>query len=361
MKRQSPFFQWTSLFSFLLIVLYSCSEDTEWAKFTFQENLALSYNSSVDIEAEVMKSGLQKVELSINDSVVTTWNNPGKEKLTYTLNSLTFGVGAKTITLTAYDTDGEIVKDERIFRILSDLKPEKWAYEIVESYPHNIENFTQGFEFSDNQLYESTGQYGQSRIAKVDFKTGKTQSEIGLDATHFGEGITILGDTIYQLTWTTKKCFLYDKNTLQILPKDFTYQGEGWGICNDGTSLITSDGSERLCFRDPATFRIIKTIEVYTDEQPVIRLNELEYMNGLILANVWMTNNIVVIEPETGRVLAVIDGGNLVTLGRGKTGEVLNGIAYNKEEGMLYVTGKNWEKTFKIKLSTNTPNTIAKK
>lgn len=344
-----------------LLILGACKEDSDFAQFTFKENLAVSYNSEVKIEIQPLVSGLRSIEVKIGDSIVSKWENPGKEKLTFTLNTTDLGIGAKGISLTAYNNDGAFFTDERILRILSDLKPELWAYEVVSTSPHNLENFTQGFEFSGNQLYESTGQLGESKIAKIDLKTGNDIDKIGLDATHFGEGITILGDTIYQLTWKTNKCFLYNKNTLEILPKDFTYQGEGWGLCNDGKYIIMSDGTERLTFRDPKTFAVVKTIEVYTHEQPVIRLNELEYINGLIYANIWMTNNIAIIEPETGRVIGVIDGGNIVALGRGKVGEVFNGIAYNKEEDAIYVTGKLWEKIIKIKLHKKQEKDIAQK
>lgn len=349
-----------SFFILTILLLSSCKEP-EFAKFTFTENLAIPYNTEVEIEIEALDNNLKSIELEINDSIVAKWENPTVQKYSYKLIANDLGIGAKSITLIVKNEKGELFKDERIIRVLSDLTPELWAYEIVSTHPHNLENFTQGFEFSGNQLYESTGQQGGSKIAKIDLSTGNDISKIALDATHFGEGITILGDTIYQLTWTTNKCFLYNKNTLEILPKDFTYQGEGWGLCNDGKQLIMSDGTERLTFRNPKTFEVIKTIEVYTHEQPVIRLNELEYIDGLIYANIWMTNNIAIIEPETGRVIGVIDGTSLVNIGRGKIGDVFNGIAYNKEEDVIYVTGKLWEKIIKIKLKKKYEKDLAQK
>lgn len=347
-----------SFFLLTVLLLSSCTQ-SEFAKFTFTDNLAVSYNSEIDIEIEAFDNDLKSIELEINDSIVAKWENPKAQKYSYKLNANDWGIGAKNITLIVNNNKGELFKDERLIRVLSDLIPEIWAYEIVSTHPHNLENFTQGFEFSGNQLYESTGQQGGSKIAKIDVATGNDLDKIALDATHFGEGITILGDTIYQLTWTTNKCFLYNKNTLEILPKDFTYQGEGWGLCNDGRQLIMSDGTERLTFRNPKTFEVIKTIEVYTHEQPVIRLNELEYIDGLIYANIWMTNNIAIIEPETGRVIGVIDGTNLSTIGRGKIGDVFNGIAYNKEEDAIYVTGKLWEKIIRIKLKKKYEKDVA--
>jgi glutamine cyclotransferase len=352
------FFQKIRTYRFLSFMILSvgllsvrCSDEPEnFAQFTFKENLAVSYNSEIEIGIEPLMSDLSLIELQIGDSIFSKWKNPGMKKLNFKLMTTQLGIGAKEIVLIATNNSGETYKDERIIRVLSDLKPELWSYEVVSTSPHNIANFTQGFEFDGKQLIEGTGQLGQSKIAKIDLSTGADMNKIGLDATHFGEGITIMGDTIYQLTWTSGKCFLYDKNTLQILPKEFTYKGEGWGLCNDGKSLIMSDGTERLTFRNPKTFAVERIIEVYTHEQPVIRLNELEYIDGLIYANIWMTNNIAIIEPETGRVIGVIDGANLVTIGRGKVGEVFNGIAYNAAENAIYVTGKNWEKIIKIKL-----------
>ncbi|MBC9812737.1 glutaminyl-peptide cyclotransferase [Crocinitomicaceae bacterium CZZ-1] len=344
----------------LLLILVACEDEPEdFATFTFKENLGVPYNSEAEVEIEPLVDGLKLIELQIGDSIVSKWNNPGMKKVKYTLKSTDFGIGAKKIIVIAHNQNGEQFKDERTLRVLSDLQPELWAYEVLSTFPHNIANFTQGFEFSGDQLYESTGQRGESKIAKIDIATGNDLSKIGLDATHFGEGITIFGDTVYQLTWTTNKCFLYDRNTLQILPKEYTYQGEGWGLCNDGKYLIMSDGTERLTFRDPKTFAVVKTIEVYTHEQPVTRLNELEYIDGLIYANIWMTNNIAAIEPETGRVIGVIDGSTLVPIGRGKVGDVFNGIAYNKTQDAIYVTGKNWEKTIKIKLKDKYEKVIA--
>lgn len=348
--------------SILLLILVSCGDDnTEFARFTFPENLAVRYTESADIEIEPMVADLKEISLSVGGKVVKVWDNPGMNKLKFTINSEQLGIGAKDIFLIAKNKNNETYEDRRIVRVLSNITPKLVAYTIVSTYPHNISNFTQGFEFVGNQLYESTGQNGDSKISKIDLATGSDIIKVGLDATHFGEGITIMGDTIYQLTWTTGKCFLYNKNTLEILPKDFSYKGEGWGICNDGTNLIMSDGSERLTFRNKKDFSIVKTIEVYTHEQPVIRLNELEYINGYIFANIWMTSNIAIIEPETGRVIGVLDGAKLVSMGRGKAGDVLNGIAYNKAEDAIYLTGKYWMETFKIKLNQNLFDILVKK
>lgn len=353
MKQMNKIFKHKiALFSLLLLVLLNaCKEENkEYAKFTFKENLAVKYNSSATIEILPLADDLKEITLQIGNETVNTWKQIGKEPLKISFDSKKWGIGAKDLVLTAVANDGSTFEDKRIVRVVSDVAPQLIGFDVVATYPHNISNFTQGLEFNGSELFESTGQMGESKIAKVDIATGNDLLKVALDATHFGEGITILRDTVYQLTWTTGKCFLYDKNTLQILPKDFSYKGEGWGICNDGEYLITSDGSERLTFRNPKDFSIVKTIEVYTHEQPVIRLNELEYVSGFIFANIWMTSNVAIIEPQTGRVLGVLNCASLVSQGRGNAGDVLNGIAYSKIDDTYYLTGKYWSKLFKIKL-----------
>ena len=181
---------------------------------------------------------------------------------------------------------------------------------------------------------------------------GNEKNKIG-KVVSVGEGITILGDKLYQLTWQEQKCFVYNKSTLQI-EKDMPYIGEGWGLCNDGTSLIMSNGSERITFRNPETFEIERTIEVYTNQGAVTNLNELEYIDGLIYANVWMTNKVAIIDPLNGKVLAELDATTLVNAGKGN-GDVLNGIAQDPKSKKLYMTGKNWMKLFEVKIKK--PNT----
>ena len=185
-------------------------------------------------------------------------------------------------------------------------------------------------------------------IAQMDLNTGTiaANKNIKLDENYFGEGITIFGETLFQLTWKEQKCFLYNKQTMQLL-KEIPYNGEGWGLCNDGKSIIMSDGTERITFRNPTTFAIERTIEVYDNEGPIDKINELEYINGKIYANIYTTNKIIVIEPLNGKILSIIDGSEIEAAGRG-IGEVMNGIAVNK--GKIYMTGKNWEKLFEVKI-----------
>ena len=322
-------------------------ENTELAaKFTFVENLATNFGKKVPLSFEVT-GDVAKSSIFLNDSLLKSWDNP-KGKISFTLDVSLFGLGAKTISLVSELKNGDEQNDTRLIRILSDIAPEQWKATVVKSYVHNNSSFTQGLEFNEGTLYESTGLNGKSKIAKVKLETGVINQEIGLDANYFGEGITILGDKIYQLTWQNQKCFIYDKNTMQI-EKDVPYTGEGWGLCNDGKSLIMSNGTEMLTFRNPQTFQIERTIEVYDQVGPRVRLNELEYVDGKIYANVWMLDLILVIDPATGKVLAEVDCSDVVKAGKGG-GEVLNGIAYNPQSKKMYLTGKNWSNLLEVSI-----------
>jgi glutamine cyclotransferase len=322
------------------------TEDQAPATFAFEENLATKWNQLVPISIDVNMKDIRELQLIYNDSVFKTWAAP-KGKLTFQLDAGYFGLGTRSIVLLSTLNDGTTYTDNRMIRVLSDVKPEIWIAEITTTLPHLSTSFTQGLEFNEGVLYEGTGQLGQSMVAQVNLNSGEIIKKMGLDGTYFGEGITILKDKLYQLTWQNQKCFVYNKSTLAI-EKDLTYTGEGWGLCNDGTSLIMSDGTERIVFRNPETFQIERTIEVYDDRGPISKLNELEYIDGLIYANIWMTNSAVVIQPENGKVIAVIDGSILIKEGQ-NGGDVMNGIAYNHKTSKTYMTGKNWSKLFEVR------------
>ena len=323
------------------------AEDDAPALFTFKDNLATRWNEVIPLSIQVNSKDIRKLELIYNDSVFMTWTQP-KGALSYRFNAGFFGLGTRSLVLLSTLNDGTTFMDNRMVRVLSDIRPEIWIAETANEFPHEATSFTQGLEFNEGTLFEGTGQKGQSFVAQVDLNSGSIKKKMGLDATYFGEGISVLGEKLYQLTWQEQKCFVYNKNTLQ-LEKDLSYNGEGWGLCNNGEHLIMSDGTERLVFRDPENFQVVRTIEVYDDRGPVSKLNELEYIDGKIYANVWMTNSVVVIQPENGKVLAVIDATELVRKGRG-TGDVLNGIAVNPANGKIYMTGKNWPKLFEVRI-----------
>jgi glutaminyl-peptide cyclotransferase len=225
------------------------------------------------------------------------------------------------------------------------------GFSVVKSYPHDRQAFTQGLEYVDGVLYESTGMNGRSGIRKVNLATGEVLQVQPLDATYFGEGITVWKNKIVQLTWQHGLGFVYDRQTLK--PQGtFKYTGEGWGLTHDGTRLIMSDGSQGGTLRllDPDTLKQIGTIAVKDRGRPVANLNELEYVKGEIFANVWQSERIAIITPSTGRVTGWIDLRGLLDPREAAGVDVLNGIAYDAKGDRLFVTGKLWPRIFEIKI-----------
>jgi glutamine cyclotransferase len=225
-----------------------------------------------------------------------------------------------------------------------------YSYTIVNAWPHDPGAFTQGLIYLNGGFVESTGLNGRSSLRKVELTTGKVQQQTRLSDEYFGEGMTVLGNRVYQVTWRNQKGFVYDLATFAPI-KEFTYTGEGWGLTTDGHLLILSDGTATLRFLDPETFQVTRSVEVTNNGQPMSQLNELEYIRGEIYANIWQTNSIVRINPATGNVTGVIDFTGLLPLqDRQPNTDVLNGIAYDDAQDRLFVTGKNWPKIFEVKL-----------
>lgn len=225
-----------------------------------------------------------------------------------------------------------------------------YTYEIVNSFPHDTKAYTQGLSYYDDMLFESTGQYNESTLRKVELKKGKVKKKIDVPGQFFAEGMAILHGKIYQLTWQGGKGFIYDLKEFR-LEGEFVYQGEGWGLATDGQFLILSNGTHQLRFIDPASFHVQKTISVFNDKMALIHLNELEYVRGEIYANIWQSDRIVRIDPATGRILAWVDLAGLRPPETYENSEnVLNGIAYDEVNDRLFVTGKRWPKVFEIRL-----------
>lgn len=221
---------------------------------------------------------------------------------------------------------------------------------VLATHPHDSSAFTQGLFFADGALFESTGQHGESVVREVDLVTGKAKREVRLDPRYFGEGSTSWGDTIVSLTWKHGKGFRWDRKTLRKIG-EFSYSGEGWGLTQDGKSLILSDGTPELRFLDPTSFAEQRRITVTYQGRPIRRLNELEYVRGEILANIWHQDLIVRIDPASGVIIGVIDLRDLAAAVPVTDPEaVLNGIAYDDKSGKLYVTGKNWPSLYEIAL-----------
>lgn len=225
-----------------------------------------------------------------------------------------------------------------------------YGYEVVSVWPHDRGAFTQGLVYWQGKLLESTGLNGESSLREDDLMSGEVLRKRTVAPQYFAEGLALLGGKLFQLTWQEKKAFVYDLNTFEPTG-EFNYDGEGWGLTTDGQSLIMSDGTSQIRFRDPATFAVQRTINVIARGHPVNRLNELEYIKGEVYANIWGTDYMVGIDPATGAVVGAIDfTGLLPREDRHPDTDVLNGIAYDPDHDRLFVTGKRWPKIFEVKL-----------
>ena len=231
----------------------------------------------------------------------------------------------------------------------------RWTVEIIEWFPHDPEAFTQGLEVSDGIMYESTGLWGQSSLRAVDPATGEVTARVDLPDQFFGEGLTVAGDEIIQLTWQSGTALVYDRATLEPL-REHSYEGEGWGLCEMGRQLIMTDGSDRLARRDLDTFELLHTVAATAPgyDGRLDYLNELECVQGLVIANVWQTDRLLVIDPDTGRVVAAIDAGPLVDdvaqASASSQIDVLNGVAVDEETATLWMTGKLWPRLYRVRV-----------
>lgn len=239
--------------------------------------------------------------------------------------------------------------------LLSDITPVMYRYKVVKSYPHDSHAYTQGLVYDEGFFYEGTGQQGQSSLRKVEASTGKVISQVNLDGSLFGEGVALLGDRIYQLTWTTKVGFVYDKNTLNQISKIY-YQTQGWGLTTMDNRLVMSDGTNVIRFLD-AEFNVLSSLEVWDDKGIVDNLNELEMIDGELWANIWQTEHIARIDPLSGKVLGYVELSNILPREeRSQETDVLNGIAWDAATKRLFVTGKYWPRLFEITVTPHTRN-----
>lgn len=238
-----------------------------------------------------------------------------------------------------------------LFLLLScaDAKVKEYRLEVVQEYPHDTESYTQGLFFHEGNMYESTGLHGKSTFRKVDILSGEALEKMNFDKKYFVEGSVVMGDNLYILTWESRIAFVYDAKTLEY-KSSWKYPREGWGITTDGNQLIASDGTANLYFMDE-NFALDRKVIVKYEEAPVRFLNELEYIDGKIWANVYTADEIVIINPKDGRVEGVIDCRGLLpkNLYTSST-DVLNGIAYDPEDGKIYLTGKNWPRLYEVRL-----------
>ncbi|MEQ8878372.1 MAG: glutaminyl-peptide cyclotransferase [Cyclobacteriaceae bacterium] len=302
---------------------------------TIGEAVAFKISSKKEIDSILFDDDHQKI---IYETDSFTWQST---------KALT---GEKRFKITVYFNEGKSETHFPRVRFLSDVEPEKLTYKVIEKYPHDPEAYTQGLFFMDDVLYESTGRKGRSSIRKVNLHTGEKIKQVNIDSEYFGEGSTYWGDKIIMLTYRSNVGFVFDAELNQT--GKFNYNHEGWGATTRGDTLIVSDGTEKLHLLDPRDYSEIGTLEVYDNKGPIKSLNELEIIDGLIYANIYTEDNIAVIDPNTGKVLKMIDLSGLLSnsekSGLDEVNDVLNGIAYHKSSGKIYVTGKDWPSLFQV-------------
>lgn len=332
----------------LLILLGSCGGNSEEKNDAF--SLKIKNQQKTYTTQEVLSLSLENKEGIATDSVV--YYLDGK-RIWASNNQLSLTgqkLGEKTLTAKIY-SDGETYEASQPITILASVKPKLYTYKILEVFPHDITAYTQGLEFENDTLYESTGQYKHSSLRKTDYKTGEVLKKVLLPDQYFGEGLTILNDKIYQLTWREKTGFIYNLHTMEQTGT-FVYgqSKEGWGLCHDENgNIYKSDGTDRIWTLNSNTLAEKDYIEIFTNTSRIKSVNELEWVEGKIFANVYQQGSIAIIDPTNGAVEGVIDLTDLKDkVTQHPKLDVLNGIAYNGEPNILYITGKNWDKLFKI-------------
>jgi len=338
-------------FKYLLIILLSnfviaCGSNTGTNKndFTINTNTKkgdISNNETLILSLENKKS-------HPIDSI--SYQFEGK-KIAEKTDLKDFKLGKHTIEATVYFS-GEKQIATTVITVLNSEVPKVFTYKIINEYPHDITSYTQGLEFFDGKLYESTGQYKESKLRLVNYKTGEVLKNINLPNEYFGEGITILNNKIYQLTWQENTGLIYDLNTFEKI-SSFKYGNskEGWGICHHENTIYKSDGTENIWLLNPETLAEEDHIQVYTNRGKIIGINEMEWIDGAIYANRYQKDGVAIINPKNGAVIGVIDFSPLKKLVTQHAGlDVLNGIAYNPETKTIFVTGKRWDKLFEVEI-----------
>jgi len=337
------------LFIGFMVILTVISCKSEY-KFVLNNPAKIKSNQPLTISiSEKGNKPIDSVQFSIDNQKVKSTNN------TATFNLDGYKLGKHNITaIVFYENKTEKVTSP--IYILADTAPDIYTYKIINTYPHDKKAYTQGLEYYNGFLYEGTGQKGESSIRKVNLTTGEVLQQKDLDAQYFGEGITILNNKIYQLTWKGGVGFVYNLETFEKESEfKYTKSREGWGLTNNGEKIIKSDGTENIWFLNLETLVEESYIEAYTDSRKVENLNELEYVNGMIYANVWQQNSILIINPINGKIEGVANLNSLKEhIQKEQTlqdrDDVLNGIAYDKDNNRLFVTGKHWGKLYEIEL-----------
>ena len=339
------------LFLLNLSLLESCEENSEWDDISISSNLTDKKIKKDDtLKIKLSKSSKNLVfEIKSNNQIkkispldLSFENN---NQYNFLLNNLT--LGKKELIIKSSNGEKKVN-----FTLLNNVAPKIYNYEIINEFSRSKNSYTQGLEFYNDTLYESLGRYGQSKLVKVEFNTGKKLKEIKLPSEYFAEGITILNDKIFQLTWKEKVGFVYDVDNFNRI-NTFEYKNsiEGWGICNDGNKLYKSDGTDKIWILNPENQKEESYIEIYTNKNKVVGLNELEWIDGKIYANRYLFDGIAIINPKNGAIEGVINLSSLKSrVTQHEKLDVINGIAYNKKRNSIFVTGKMWDKLFEIRI-----------
>lgn len=331
---------------FLSLIVTSCGSNTE--KKT--KNFSISTNAQKNAIAnnETLTLSINNLKNLVIDSVAYKMNTlPVSETVDLSSTKL----GKQTIEAAVY-YEGKSQTVSTNIIVLNNSAPKVYGFKIINEYPHDITSYTQGLEFKNGFLYESTGQRGKSKLRQINYKTGEVIKNIDLAKDYFGEGLTILNGNLYQLTWQSGTGFVYDLETLDK-KSNFKYgkSKEGWGLCNDGELIYKSDGTENIWRLDSNTLIEKDFIQAYTNKGKISNINELEWINGKIYANRYQKNGVAIINPENGAIEGVIDFSSLKDkVKQHPTLDVLNGIAYNPDTKTIFVTGKHWDKLFEVEI-----------
>jgi glutaminyl-peptide cyclotransferase len=345
-----------TLFSVLFIC--SCSGKPDKARkpviridlLSSSKNYVLGQSLSFKINTILKDGKLKNVQIFLNNKLV---DSTGKTEYTYTVPSLT-ETGINTLRVVAEKTDGLTNSRTQNFSVLSDIVPEKYTYTVVREYAHSKEHFTQGLQIKNEFLYEGTGENGKSGLYKISLGSNKIVMNKPLPEKYFGEGITVLNEKIYQLTYKHQVGFVYNLSDFAVIDSFKFDSPEGWGLTNDGKSLIMSDGTGTLTWLNPENYNVEKKLQVADNQKIYQYLNELEYYNGSIWANIWTSNQIIKIDPGSGKITGILDLNSILSImdtNQSERIDVLNGIAILPQTGNLLVTGKLWPKMFELKIS----------
>ncbi len=313
-----------------------------------KQNYVFNEKVSVNVKTKVKDGEIENIQLFYGNKLLKE-----SKELDFTAENISLNeLGNSNFRVVPTKTDGVENTRTKPVTVLSDIIPEKFTYHVINNYPHSKKNYTEGLEFQDGYLYEGTGENGKSGIFKTELQSGNVVQSIPLDDKYFGEGITIMNDKIYQLTYRAQKGFVYQLSDFAVIDS-FTYSSkEGWGLTNDGTNLIMSDGTNKITWLNANDYSEIKTLQVANNKGVVSYINELEYIDGSLYANVYTTEMIVKIDVETGKILSEIHLDGILNMykSKGDTIDYMNGIAYDKAKDRMFVTGKWWPRLFEIEL-----------